>query len=189
MVERDTEDLLVRALEYAQREVRTGLYAREEVIDFVYDFLDEEGFPSSAAAAVDEAIAIQQEAQKFWRRPTDCDWLDQVFADARRVGILVCQACGSSRSDARHSAAEAAKHAGEPPVWGDADYSIQDAEAATADGDLALWVGVREGRDPAARVAEELERWLRSAEFTTAWNGQVELPLFVLGLTWQTRLP
>jgi hypothetical protein len=128
--------------------------------------------------------------QSSWVGPTDCDRLDQAFAELEGHGIVArqnftcCQTCGHAEIWDEIAAAS-----GERPVEGYTFYHMQDTESACWGGHLYLAYGATaEEPEALVNVARRIVRALERAGLTAEWDGNTSRRIGVR-LTWRRRRP
>jgi hypothetical protein len=138
----------------------------------------------------DKAFAERLDAQRNWPAVTDCDRLDQAFADLDRSGIVArqnftcCQNCGHAEIGDEIAAAE---ESGIRPI-GYTFFHWQTTDRVVEDGNLYLYYGAVAGDGAASvrvgrAIVETLERHCLAVE----WNGTLDKAIHVR-LKWQRRV-
>lgn len=153
------------------------------------DGVDAEELEGIARRLVREALADHYREQASWPDVTDCDRLDDAFAELERRGIVARQnfsCCGTCGHSEIWGEMEQARDAG-AEVWGYAFFHLQDTEAAVGGGGLYLKYGSAEAGDEEA-VAEELVEVLTAHGLAAGWNGQTS-QCVGLSLDWKRRRP
>ena len=138
-----------------------------------------------------EVLAEHYQAQTAWPDLTDCDRLDEAFADLESRGVICrqdfscCSNCGESEIGAEMGDAENAGVA----VRGYAFYHMQDTERAVDGGGLYLKYGaVEPGDEAGVAIGREIDAALKAHGLRTEWNGQLSDCVRVF-LDWKRRRP
>lgn len=127
--------------------------------------------------------------QAEWPTVTDCDRLDNAFAELKADGIICRQhfsCCGSCGSVEIWDEIAAAQEVGRA-VRGYAFYHVQDTEAAVGGHGLYLNYGaVEDGEAAVLSVARKIVAALERHGLRTNWNGQWARRIGV-ALDWKHR--
>lgn len=174
-------------------DVRGGFASREQIIDSAC--LAAEGdapeleIEALATRIVDEVLAVHALAQRSWIGETDCERLDEAFAELDRQGIVArqnftcCQSCGHSEIANEIEATEVFR-----PVRGYVFYHIQDLESVVRNGYLYLAFGSVSGELKESEIiAQEICEILRKAGLEPDWNGSIRTRICIRDLNWQRR--
>jgi hypothetical protein len=174
-------------------DVKAGFANRTEIIEAAIDFLlgdyDYDWIEEQATRLSDELLAKHYSEQRSWTGETDCDRLDEAFAELDRKGIVArqnftcCQTCGHAEISYAIEETEAFR-----AVRGYVFYHIQDTESAVRNGYLYLAYGSVSGKErESAEIAEEVCETLRKAGLETDWNGSVRTRICIREIEWQRR--
>jgi hypothetical protein len=175
-------------------EVKIGYANREDIIEAVVDVFrddvdDRHELRRLAARLTESALSEHYTEQRAWVDETDCDKLDEAFAELDRNGIVArqnytcCQTCGHTEI-----AYELGKTSVHRRVYGYVFFHRGDAESVTSEGDLYLAYGtLNQGDDEAVAVAHEVVAVLRKHGFTVEWNGRIQKRIGIKGIRWQRR--
>jgi hypothetical protein len=138
---------------------------------------------------VGELLAAHCAEQAGWEPSTDCDRLDEAFANLNEQGIVArqdfscCNNCGFTeiwdeveKEEKRH------------PVEGYVFYHLQCTERAVKSGRLLLAYGcVEEDMANFLRVANKIVAELRRVGLDANWQGTAGHPIVVDGIVWRKR--
>lgn len=184
----DLEDLI-------ETEVRGGFTSRGEIIELVVDFLldvtdyNPDLLIEKATEWTDLHLRQHHIEQATWLHVTDCDRLDEAFAELDRAGIVArhnftcCQTCGHAEIGFEIDDTECHR-----PVYGYVFYHQQDTENAVACGDLHLAYGAVDGTESASvEIAYAVVDTLRRHGLDVQWNGMIQKRIRVSNLIWQWR--
>lgn len=176
----------------AQR-VAEGFLSDEEIADEAVESFEEDYEAGRLESLVDnltsELVDKHYQEQRRWNYDTDCDRLDNVFAELDANGIVArqnfscCQNCGHSEIWDEIDQARA-----EQDVLGYVFYHMEDTERVCGEGILYLAYGaVDSGDEPALYVARQIVDALDRAGLKTDWNGSLEKRVKVYDFTWKKR--
>jgi len=174
--------------------VRAGFQPRDQIWLAADDVCEEAAEPDAmrafAAAELARLWAEQRALEASWEGRTDCERLDQAFAELETMGIVCrqdftcCGNCGAAEIDGEFEAMEAAGVV----VRGYAFYHQQDTERAIEGDGVYLSYGAdAEGEASALEIAREIVAVLTSHGLKPAWNGQWSQRIHV-PLVWRRRL-
>jgi len=176
------DELSVGLREEVARRVAEGFDSEDDVIDNVTEMaldnsetdLDEDAedaLHDLVERLTEEQFQEHRRRQSEWVGPTDCDRLDQAFAELEAEGIVArqnfscCQNCGHSEIGGVIAQAEG-------PVDGYTFYHCQDTEGAVEGGFLYLAYGAtRDGDEAVVAVGRRIVAALERAGLTVEWNG------------------
>src|SRR5512138_1225339 len=140
---------------YIRREVAGGFSGAEEICDSAVEIYSDEQDPSIllpyAKALTKEMFEAQGSEQASWEKITDCDRLDQAFADLEAQGIISRQnysCCGTCSSGEIWEEMLALQNEGKA-VRGYTFYHVQDTQHAVDGNGLYLNYGSIEENIPA----------------------------------------
>lgn len=176
-------------------EVKIGYASREEIIEsaadmFRDDFEDRHELRRLATRLTESALAEHYTEQRTWSHETDCDKLDEAFAELDRNGIVArqnytcCQTCGHTEI-----AYETGKTSVHRRVYGYVFFHHGDAESVPSDGTLYLAYGsvLNRSDDGAIAVAHDVVAVLKKYGFTVEWNGMIQKRIGIRDICWQRR--
>ncbi|MEL6406688.1 MAG: hypothetical protein AAFR81_20125 [Chloroflexota bacterium] len=174
-------------------DVRIGYKTRAEMIadarlqmpaDYTPEWADEK-----ATALVDALLQAHQDEQRLWASPTDCDLLDEAFAELDRNGIIArqhftcCQSCGHTEINTLIKQEQAKR-----PVQGYVFFHQQDTQSAIDNGYFYMAYGSVSGKERASiRIAELALDTLQRAGLNATWNGWVRSRICINDVVWQRR--
>src|SRR5262249_19629581 len=149
--------IIDRVTDHALHDTKTGL--------------DEGAVRALVERLTREAVQEHRRQQSEWVGPTDCDRIDQAFADLESEGIVArqnftcCQNCGHYEIGDEIARAEG-------PVDGYVFYHAQDTEGAVDGSFLFLAFGATQGGDGAVEaVGRRIVAALERAGLTVDWDG------------------
>lgn len=174
-------------------DVQAGYESREEIIEGAVDFLLGEYSPEwleeEATRLTDKLLAEHMAEQKCWTYETDCDRLDEAFAELDRHGIVArqnftcCQTCGHAEINT-----EISKTQDYRPVRGYVFFHWQDTESAVRNAHLYLAYGSVSGKElESSLVAREVVGALRRAGLEAEWNDSVQTRILIKNIEWKRR--
>ena len=181
--------------DYMQRDIASGYYSPEQVLQNARDAFEgemtAEELAAHEAALLADSLAAQAAAEETWPAITDCDRLDAAFAELEADGIIArqnftcCGTCGSSEIwdeiDEVRAAGSAAR--------GYTFFHMQDTErAAEGDGIYLAYGACDEGEEAALAVADEIVERLHAHGLQTDWDGSWGRRIGV-ALDWKRRRP
>lgn len=174
-------------------DVTAGYETRAQIIasaidmlmgDYSHEWLDEQ-----ATRLTDEALARHKAEQALWKHSTDCDKLDEAFAELDRHGIVArqhftcCQTCGHSEINAEIKATRVHR-----PVRGYVFFHWQDTESVVKNGYLYLAYGAVNGKERDSQwIASDIITALQRAGLEAEWKGSVRSRICIRDFVWQRR--
>lgn len=169
---------------YADHDIAAGFLPLEEIEISITEILSDQyqfsGLESLVRQEVRKKLAQQLKRQESWPPETDCDRLDQAFAELEAEGIVCrqdfsdCGTCGSAEIWEEIDKAESANKS----VQGYVFYHMQDTESAVNGSGLYLNYGAtKEGEKEALKVANQVVEKLEEKGFDVDWDG-----------TWEKRI-
>lgn len=191
----DREQGLVDLVSRMKSDVASGYYTSEEIITNACDYVEGELSRDEAERVARERlpglIVAHTNDARNWPFLTDCDRLDEAFADLELSGIVTrqnftcCGTCGVAEIGDEMAAVEAEGIA----VRGYSFFHMQDTDSAVDGCGLYLNYGsVEEGEQAALDVGSEIARCLESHGLETQWNGSLNQRIHVK-LDWKRRFP
>lgn len=180
---------------YARDLVRTGFEPAAEIVRSVCECMEEyelEGLETLVGSCVEAEIRSLQDEQQGWSHPTDCERLDQVFADLKSMGIMAqhhytcCGTCGNFEIGL-HLRYESSMGR----AWrGYAFYHVQDTESAIHGYGQYLSYGAADQEDDEASVGigQEIVGVLRTHGFEPRWDGTIGKRI-AFDMAWQQPWP
>jgi Arc/MetJ-type ribon-helix-helix transcriptional regulator len=175
-------------------QVKAGYSSRAEIIEAAIDMYNDEAedhhqLRRLVAQLTDSALAVHYAEQRTWEHVTDCDKLDEAFAELDRNGIVArqnfacCQTCGHTEISY-----ELGKTSVHRRVRGYAFFHQQDSETVASTDNLYLAYGAfNQGDDEALAVAWEVVRTLRQHGLSVEWNGKISKRIRIKDIHWQRR--
>jgi hypothetical protein len=174
--------------------VRAAFLRRDEIWLAIDEICEEAGDPDAmrafASAELERLWATQRRTEAGWGERTDCDRLDQAFAELESTGIVCRQdftCCGTC------GVAEMALVCGElerggKDLRGYAFYHAQDTEHAVAGDGLYLNYGDLDGDELASlAIGREIVAVLQSHGLAPSWDERWASRIHV-PLSWRRRL-
>jgi hypothetical protein len=195
MPERDLSKIIADMREYIRRQVIAGFdppsSISESAPEVFVDDADEEILRPIAERLTREIVADHVCEQAGWPDVTDCDRLDDAFAELNRNGIVSRQnfsCCGNCGVVEIGGEIRAERDAG-LSVRGYAFYHMQDTESASDGYGLYLYYGSMEDGDSATlQVGKAIVEALERHGLATRWNGRSDTRIHVQ-LDWKRRRP
>lgn len=142
-----------------------------------------------ASRLTDSALAAHYTEQRTWNHVTDCDKLDEAFAELDRLGIVArqnytcCQTCGHTEMGY-----ETGKTAVHRRVRGYVFFHQQDSKHVANSDNLYLAYGSLSGSDEeAVAVAHEVVSVLKKHGLKIEWNGRITKRIRIKDIHWQRR--
>jgi hypothetical protein len=180
--------------EFIRVQIAAGYSAASDVVDDAVEvFIDAASNTTAlrvaATTLAERALAGHVAEQETWPAVTDCDRLDDAFAELDRAGIVARQhfsCCGTCGATEIHDEMEQAEKAG-LPVRGFTFFHVQDTEHAVGGEWLYLSYGaVHKDQEAAIAIGHEIVDVLGRHGLTPSWNGK-HAHRIALPLTWQRR--
>jgi hypothetical protein len=184
--------------DHIRLQVKIGYDNHDEIIEsaaamFEDAFDDKQALRRLAARLTDSALAEHTIEQRSWVYETDCDKLDEAFAELDRNGIVArqnftcCQTCGHTEI-----AYELGKTSVHRRVRGYVFFHQQDAEHVANNDTLHLAYGgfdhnFDNNDDKAVAIAHEVAAVLKKHGFAIEWNGQITKRICIKEIHWQRR--
>lgn len=174
-------------------DVKAGYDTREQIILSAIDILmgdyDPQWLEEQATLLTDSVFKEHFDIQKDWSYVTDCDRLDEAFAELDRHGIVArqhftcCQTCGHSEINFPIETTKQYR-----PVHGYVFFHWQDTESAVRSEYLYLAYGAVNGKESESKViAHHVVDALRRAGLDADWNGSVNSRICIRNIKWQRR--
>jgi hypothetical protein len=181
--------------DHIRLEVKIGYANREDIIEAAVDMFrddveDRHELRRLATRLTESALVEHYTEQRTWTGETDCDKLDEAFAELDRNGIVArqnwtcCQACG--HTDIAYETGKTSVHR---RVYGYVFFHHGDAENVVNADHLYLAYGsvLNRSDDEAVAVAHEVVAVLRKHGFTVEWNGLIQKRIGIKNIRWQRR--
>lgn len=180
--------------DHIQLQVQCGYDDRDTIIESAVDFLRDEyedvvELRRLAARLTDSALARHTAEQRTWTHTTDCDKLDEAFAELDRNGIVArqhftcCQTCGYT--EIGYEIDDALEYR---PVRGYVFYHKQDTEHVVGNDRLYLAYGSLNGTDEdGVAIGHEVVGVLRRYGLSVEWNGLIQKRICIKNIHWQRR--
>jgi hypothetical protein len=175
-------------------QVKAAFDDRDTIIEAAVDLLFDDSHDvvllrNKAIQLTDELLAQHYETQKAWTHETDCDRLDEAFAELDRNGIIArqnftcCQTCGHSEIGSEID--DTMEHR---PVSGYVFYHEQDTEHVAEHNTLFLAYGSIDGtEDNSVAIGHEVVAALKRAGLSVEWNGMIQKRICIRDIQWQRR--
>lgn len=176
-------------------EVKAGFASRDEIIEMAVDYLlDDYDYTldfiiERATTITDQLLAQHAAEQATWVQSTDCDRLDEAFAELDRHGIVArqnftcCQSCGHAEIWEAIDDTEQFR-----TVLGYVFYHQQDTDSAVEGDYLYLAYGAVDGKSPSSmRVGHEVVAALQRAGLDVVWNGDLSKRIYLPNFRWERR--
>ena len=168
--------------------VYSGLHDENDVQEMITDILEGEVDESKLRAMVPAKFQEKARAEATWPAITDCDRLDEAFAELDRQGIIALQNAGNTTSEGHEEVGAELDRRGRVSIKGYCFYHNQDLERVVNGGVLALAFGdLRAEKEAKRRVGELVVATMRKHGFTCKWEGDPEQRIEIHGIRWQRR--
>jgi hypothetical protein len=174
-------------------EIQAGFRSREtiinEAVEYMLDEYSPEWLEEKAASITDELLAWHYSEQLLWQDVTDCDRLDEAFAELDRMGIVArhdfscCQTCGHIEIGD-----EIDSTCSQHNVSGYVFYHQQDTDTVVQHGYLYLAYGAVSGKESESlMIAHQVCDVLQKHGLETDWNGSIHTRICIPMLEWKRR--
>lgn len=175
-------------LEAIRTWVWSGFYTAGQVNEMIDDILDEDVNEPLVRGAVEPEFEKKQVAEAVWPEVTDCDRLDQVFAELNKSGIISLQNAGYTMSDGHDDVDEALSQRQREDVRGYCFYHEQDVERAMAGDGLMLAFGDLDAEDSQkAEIGKTVRAALEREGFAVEWDGDPNHRVGIPAFDWKRR--
>jgi len=190
---RELDSVLGDMRSFIRRQIAAGFDSPASIansaVEFVAGETEVKDLRPFAEQMTKEAVAAHMRDQATWPDVTDCDRVDDAFAELNRSGI-VCRQNFTCCSNCGHyeigDEMKAEKDDG-LVVRGYAFYHMQDTERAADGGGLFVRFGcVSPGEAEGTRIGQEIVEALKRQHLTTTWNGKFDTCIYV-PLDWKRR--
>jgi hypothetical protein len=193
-------DEMIRELQAdIQAQIIEGFESYEKIVDNIlqfyamdynYDDYDGDGFEALVKTQTKQLLLDYYQTQRQWINLTDCDRLDQAFAELERRGILsrqnfaCCSNCGYREIQ---DEIEEVRLTGRDVV-GYTFYHLQITESAVEGYGLELYYGAMP-RHPEydEAVALEIVSILEAHDLNVTWSGNVSQLIAIKPFEWKRR--
>jgi len=187
------DEALGKLQAWTQYQVKEGFDTREEIIEqaglYAEETLERADLLRHVERLTDELMQAHRREQAQWATPTDCDRLDQAFAELERRGVVArqnftcCQTCGLAEIGDEIEEVEK-----EREVEGYVFYHMQDTESVLEHGGFCLAYGAVDGsQDGTAEVGHRAVEELVRAGLKVEWDGSVATRICVTDFDWKRR--
>lgn len=188
-----TEEALHELRGYIQRDVAAGFRPEDGIafnaVEMLAADFDADDLAPHAVRMTSELISEHKREQEAWPKTTDCDRLDQAFAELERTGVVCRQdfsCCGTCGTTEIQDEMETASRGG-TQVRGYAFYHMQDTESAVEGHGLYLNYGaVEDGEAAAVGIGQEIVEALKQEGLKVDWDGTWAVRIGV-NLEWKRR--
>ncbi len=175
--------------------VWSGFYQRDQILGYLSEDAEGEGEEISArdlARIVDNELAIKREAEKAWPDRTDCDKLDDAFAQLRATGLIALQNAGFTQSEGFQDCCQEYERLGgeKSGVKGFCFYTFQDLERGVCGYGMDFGFGATDGQEkPSIEVGNSIVAALTEQGFEVKWDGTIDRRPRVVSVDWKRRGP
>jgi len=157
----------------------------QRVID---DLLEEGADEPLLRAAVQAEFEKKRAAETAWPAETDCDRLDEVFAELNANGIIAIQNAGYTMSDGHSEVGDKLRRRDRNNVKGYCFYHGQDLERAVNGGGLMLAFGdLKNTANGKSAIGMIVKSTIEKHGFVVQWNGESEKRIEVPDIDWKRR--
>jgi hypothetical protein len=168
--------------------VWSGFYSESDVQQMIGDSLDKGADEAQLRASVAPEFASKAATEPTWPETTDCDRLDQAFAELNERGIIALQNAGYTMSDGRYEVGLVLRTRGRKGVNGYCFYHGQDLERAVTGGGLWLAFGDFDNdRDSKIEIGRSVRRILEQLGFSIDWSNDAETRIYIPEFDWKRR--
>jgi hypothetical protein len=186
-------DVLEEIRAFAERRVALGFDPDDMIVadanDVCFDRTGRDDLLPVIERIVAEVSELHRIEQAKWDAPTDCDRIDEAFANLEEQGVVArqnfacCNNCGFAEIWDEVEATE-----NDHPVEGYTFFHFQFTEAAFDHGELLLAYGsVEDNRETFICVGRTIVRVLTQAGLKASWKEDAGYPIIVSGLEWKKR--
>jgi hypothetical protein len=145
-----------------------------------------------ATRLTDVTLNFHRQMEASWLHETDCDRLDEAFAELDRNGILVRQnfaCCDNCAFNGIWVEIHEAEAQSPNPIIGYVFFHQQDTQDVLSNSRLDLSFGASRSQKEAdvKRIGERIVTTLRRHGLTVSWNGSVHQRIRIENLNWQRR--
>jgi hypothetical protein len=181
---------------FIRREVAAGFDAADRIAEAAVEVATGEGVEPAALAPLAEqftreTLAEHYRAQADWPDRTDCDRLDEAFAELEAQGIVArqnftcCSTCGHYEIGDEIAAARKKRR----PVAGYAFFHMQDTARAVEGGGVYIrYDTLANGSDKKNEVGRKIVAAVERAGLKAEWDGSPDTAVLVK-LEWRKRRP
>lgn len=177
--------------EMIQERINEGFETYEEIVENTQQVFDEVEEVESLARAITKQLLLDYyQTQRTWIQPTDCDRLDQAFAELEMRGIIArqnfacCSNCGHTEIWDEIEQARSENR----QVIGYTFYHMQDSEYAAQGDGLSLAFGaVPRHPEFDENVAQEIVSILEAHGLNTQWIGDISRRIRIEPFDWKRR--
>lgn len=178
---------------YIHQQLRAGFQNKTDICQSAITYVDgdqnNETHQKIAEKCVQEAWEHLQEEQKSWPQITDCDRIDQAFAELEKQGIVArqnfscCQSCGFA--EIGDECSEFTKKG--TSIEGYTFYHMQDTENAVEGYGIYLSYGsTQDGEAAAINVGRQIVLVLQNKGLSPQWAEDIHKRIFV-PMDWKRR--
>jgi hypothetical protein len=191
----DLQQAIEEIRRYIRRAVAAGFDTPNGIIENAAELLSDQHDPKTlrphAERLTQEALQAHLREQATWPDVTDCDRLEDAFADLERKGIVCRQNFTCCSNCGRYEIGDEMRNAcaGGCDVRGYAFYHMQDTESATQGCGLYLNYGSVGGTEAeGTHIGHEIVDALNRHGLKTRWDGSFSNRIFV-EVDWKRRRP
>jgi hypothetical protein len=168
--------------------VWSGFYDPSEVDAMIDGILEDDANERMLRSAVAPEFAKKAAAEASWPKTTDCDRLDQAFAELNSLGVIALQNAGYEMSDGITDVSEVLHEHGRKGIKGYCFYHGQDVErAVTGEGLSVAFCDLDDDRLKKAEIGRLVIDVLQKSGLAVEWNGDPEVRLEITPLDWKRR--
>lgn len=183
--------------------VSAGFDSREDIIiaavneALIETGLNKQWLVEQASRLTDASLKFHLRMQKTWLQETDCDRLDEAFAELDRAGIVArqnfacCITCGRNAMWRDIASAYADGVRDNSPIIGYVFFHQRDAEQAVRNGYLWLAYSSTKTETTAGehtkQIAQIIIQTLERHGFRVSWEGEISKRILIENLKWQHR--
>jgi hypothetical protein len=171
--------------------VAEGFPSEDEIVDLVVKALegdpDDRELMDDIARLTKQAIKQHLYIQTSWVAKTDCDKLDDIFAQLENAGIMARQNLAVNEKSGRDEIRKLVKLE-EPERVGFVFFTARDTENAVEYGELDFSFGSFDGsEEKSVEIARKLIEFLEKSGFHPEWTGSATDRVHLPEITWKKR--
>jgi hypothetical protein len=175
-------------------DVWAGFYSSEDIERTLLEDVFQPGDLDAdwLRANIDREFAKKLEQQIEWPERTDCDRLDEVFAELEERQVIALQNAGNTQSDGMEDMSQIWHDLGgiESGTVGYCFYHGQDLERTVKGEPLYLTYGDIGGDDDkGVAIGKLICSVFEKYGFAVEWDGNIKTRIQIPGIAWQRRTP
>lgn len=168
--------------------VWSGFYSEEDVYQMIEDVLDDDADEAFLRAAVRPEFLRKRQAEVTWPATTDCDRLDDAFAELNACGLIALHNTGMTMSDGQEDVDQALRERGRSGIKGYCFHHGQDLDRAV--NGYGLWIAFGDldaNPEQKKAVGQQVKACLERHGLQVEWNDDPEKRLVIPKIDWKRR--